>query len=823
MRALLFFLFIASGSAAAFSQTVTVRDAATRLPISGVKALGYAAQPGEYTATSSPLGTLECPWLSSVDSLQFSHPDYHSLTLRSADLTDGTTLLLTETAFATEEIVVAADRSGEAWETVPAQLQVITGRQIRFQNAPTPAHVLEQQGQVWVQRSQLGGGSPVLRGFEASRVLLVVDGVRMNNAIFRTGHLQNILGVDANLLDRVETVFGPGAVAYGSDALGGVVSLFTRRPVLGAQGQPHIRTNALARYASAADEFTMHADVNLGFAKFASLTSVTVATYGDLRQGREQSPFWGNFGRRPYYQTRIDGRDSAMANPKPWVQVGTGYSQLNIAQRLLFAPSPRQQHSLNLQLNTTTDVPRYDRLTERAATDTVGNRLSHAEWYYGPETRLQATYGFTHYSTPAYDRLEVLASYQHFQESRHNRRWNNAWRTDRTENVDVLSLFAQAEKTLRYGSVDEAHFNQHGMIPIHKLYYGLEAQHNTVNSTAIGVNVNRDTTRAASTRYPDGGSTLGSYAAFVRHEWVVARWLHLGSGARFTHTRLNAKFVNKEFYGFLPDAYANANSALSGSLNAVVMPTRRWSLIATLASGFRAPNVDDLGKIFDSSPGTVILPNTAIRPEQTLTAELGTRLQLGRAIRFQGHVYYTQLFDFLAARPATVNGQDSMLYDNVMSRIFQIQNTDRGRIVGGFAQVEAELAPGLGSRQTFNYTFGEVLGQPRYTPLDHIPPTFGGSYLTYSRSRLQVMGYLLFNGWKRIKHYSASGEDNAQYALPQGTPAWYTLNLKLSYAPAKWLQVQAGCENILDVHYRVFASGISAPGRNFILALRASF
>ncbi|NJN34367.1 MAG: TonB-dependent receptor plug domain-containing protein [Saprospiraceae bacterium] len=74
-----------------------------------------------------------------------------------------------------------------------------------------------------------------MRGFEASRVLLVVDGVRMNNLIYRSGHLQNAITVDQNMLDRVEVLFGTASTVYGSDALGGVVHFFTKKPLLNAQ------------------------------------------------------------------------------------------------------------------------------------------------------------------------------------------------------------------------------------------------------------------------------------------------------------------------------------------------------------------------------------------------------------------------------------------------------------------------------------------------------------------------------------------------------------------------------------------------------------
>ena len=69
-----------------------------------------------------------------------------------------------------------------------------------------------------------------------------------------------------------------------------------------------------------------------------------------------------------------------------------------------------------------------------------------------------------------------------------------------------------------------------------------------------------------------------------------------------------------------------------------------------------------------------------------------------------------------------------------------------------------------------------------------------------------------YNGWKHIDDYYLNGEDNEQYATPEGMPSWWTLNLRAQYQVNQYLLIQAACENILDANYRVFASGISAPG-----------
>ncbi|MCU0326272.1 MAG: TonB-dependent receptor plug domain-containing protein, partial [Spirosomaceae bacterium] len=118
------------------------------------------------------------------------------------------------------EVIVSSNKFEQLRRESPNQIELISKKQIAFQNAVNTANLLEQSGNVFVQRSQSGGGSPVLRGFEASRVLIVIDGIRMNNAIYRAGHLQNVLRIDQSMLERAEVIFGPSSVLYGSDALG---------------------------------------------------------------------------------------------------------------------------------------------------------------------------------------------------------------------------------------------------------------------------------------------------------------------------------------------------------------------------------------------------------------------------------------------------------------------------------------------------------------------------------------------------------------------------------------------------------------------------
>src|SRR5688500_2079233 len=151
---------------------------------------------------------------------------------------------------------------------VPQRIEKITKNDVTFQNPQTAADLLSSGGYAYIQKSQAGGGSPILRGFATNRVLLVVDGVRMNNAIFRTGNLQNVISLDASSMESAEILYGPGGVIYGSDAIGGVMNFRTLRPGLSdSVGKVLFRGSAFGRYATANMEKTGHADFNIGLNK----------------------------------------------------------------------------------------------------------------------------------------------------------------------------------------------------------------------------------------------------------------------------------------------------------------------------------------------------------------------------------------------------------------------------------------------------------------------------------------------------------------------------------------------------------------------------
>lgn len=785
----------------ALAQTITVADKVTLAPIEGVT---FTSEAPPVSATTDARGQVDLGPFRNAVLITVQHVSYRMLLLSHDQLVaQGTELLLDRQAYTLEEFVTSASRFQEKRRDVPEQITLIKAREIAQYETQTAADLLQNSGTVFVQKSQMGGGSPVIRGFEASRILLVVDGVRLNNAIYRAGHLQDIITVDQNALEKVEVVSGPASVAYGSDALGGVIHFTTRTPRLrGPDGDAFVG-DAFVRHSTANKEMTAHAGFELRGERIASFTSITASDFDDLRQGSTRNPFYEDFGRRPWYVERINGVDSVLVNDDPNVQVGSAYAQLDILQKFRLAGGEGITHDLNLQLSTSTDVPRYDRLTQWR-----NGAPRFAEWYYGPQKRFLAAYTITMDGrSKLFDSGRITPSYQAVEQSRNTRVLGDPELVAQVERVKVLALNADFEER----------------IDRHELRYGLEGTYNDVRSTASSRNITTGEVAPALTRYADGGANMTTLAAYVSHTLELSpKWV-VSEGLRFTNTDLEAVFKDTTYFPFLVGTTTLNNSALSGRAGVMYMPGRDWRFNILGSTGFRAPNVDDLSKVFESAPGLVIVPNTGLVPERTVNLEAGIGKTIAGQVTLEGTVYRTWYRDALTVGDHQLNGQDSIDLDGVRSRVVAVTNAGRAYLHGVSGSIVVQFDRGFALRSSVNYTYGRIETDSVDVPLDHIPPVYGRTGLEWHVRGLRTEVYALYNGWKRLKDYSTSGEDNLANATVYGMPAWYTLNLRASYAVDRRFTIQAGLENIMDANYRTFASNISAAGRNFTISLRANF
>lgn len=783
-----------------YSQVITVKDREDYHPLELVT-LSSESPPASVITNAK--GQADITAFNGSESIEIRLVGYRSVTKSYETLKKAEFLIfLDQSAISLEQVVISATRWSQINREVPSKITSITPKQATLMNPQTAADLLGSSGEVFIQKSQLGGGSPMIRGFATNRVLLVVDGVRMNTAIFRSGNLQNVISLDPFAVGMTEVFFGPGSVIYGSDAIGGVMNFQTLVPHLAVNGEPYISGNAVTRFSSADKEFTGHLDFNVGWEKWALVTSFSHFKFGDLRMGSHGPDEY----LKTYYVRRQDSTDVVITNDDPEMQVPSGYDQTNLMQKIRYSPNEYLNLTYGFHYSTTTDVSRYDRLLR-----TRKGLPRSAEWYYGPQKWMMNVLNFENNSDLAIsDKVNIRLAYQHFEESRHDRDFNKPVKYHRFEEVDAFSVNLDLVKTVR-----KQHF-----------FYGLEMIYNDVNSTGTDEDITTGEVVPGPSRYPK--SDWASYGAYLTYQYKVTDKINLQAGARYSYYILDAEF-DTTFYPFPFTSADINNSALTGSLGMVYNPTEKWSLSANFSTGYRAPNVDDVGKVFDSEPGSVVVPNPGLQAEYAYNGEIGIAKVFRNYLKIDLAIFYTYLQDAMVRRNYTLNGQDSILYDGEMSQVQAMQNAAFATVYGIQAGLEVKLPAGFGISGRFNYQVGEEeLDDGSTSPLRHAAPFFGTASLTYSADKLKMDLYAAYSA--KVSYEDLPPEEQGKdymYALDDNgnpySPSWYTLNFKAMYQITDIFSVSGGIENLTDVRYRPYSSGITAPGRNFILSLKASF
>lgn len=757
------------------------------------------------SVVSDPLGIVDLSVFLDSALLLFQHPSYQDLLIIKSKIRNGL-VSLSEQVFKMSDVIVSANKWEQDVSEIPSVILSIESEDIKMNNPQTSADLLAQSGEVFVQKSQLGGGSPKIRGFSANSTLIVVDGVRMNNAIYRSGNLQNVISIDPNSIEGAEVIMGPGSVIYGSDALGGVMDFHTKELKFNSS----IAGESFIRYSSANNERTGHIDFRLSSKKFSSFSSFTYSAFDDLRTGANRSESYADFGKRYFYASRSEtGDDILVQNSHVNEQIESGFDSWQIVQKLGYQATDKLRFTYGLYFSNTSDIPRYDRLTEPSPT---GQGLVNAKWSYGPQTWLMHSIKAELKSkNKIFDQARIIASYQDYEESRIDRGFGDDRLRTRTENVDVYSLNVDFDK---------------GTSGDHSLFYGLEVLYNDVESDAILRNIRTNSITNTITRYPDGGSQYYAGAVYASYIHRLTNFI-LSGGLRLNTVGLEAKTNDPDALFTNSNRIKLSNSAINGSFGIVYRGFSDQKVSWNFSTGFRAPNIDDVGKVFEIDETDITVPNEDLKPETSYNTELswsGSK----NSFSWRLTAFFTYLNDAIVRGPFQVNGQDSVQINGSTKRVFAQTNIGNAVIFGGSLALRYQLSKRI--LATFNLT--ETAGEERSSnqPLRHTTPIFGRLSLEYNHKKNGIGIYTDFNGNRFRNDIPLTEIDSKPYlyathisdSSKDGSPGWATINLRYQRKLTKRLTINMAIENILDTHYRPYSSGISAPGRNIILAVRGT-
>jgi len=749
-----------------FGQIITIKDSLSDKPIANAN-----IKSNDLGLTSNSYGQADFSIFKNSDVITISHISYKSKVIIKKNIINNIIYLNSITNILPDIVLTENNKT-----PLSKKYPVFTIKPKRLRLIETSsAELVASTSSVVVQESQAGGGSPNYRGMEANRLLIVVDGIMLNNTIYRSGHIQSSSSINPFFIKSIDLLSGPSSVAYGSGAMGGALIFNTLEPLdtnqlivrqIFESSSKAVTTNILGRYYRK---------------KISQITGISIKSADNLRMGRNRLHGYDNWGNEIGV---VDGNE----------QLFTNYYKGDFIHKIKYLHNKHNQFLSNTQYSISSDIDRFDKMNDLTE---VG--LKYSKWYYGPQIRfMQKLVYLGGYKSILFNSYKVSLAFQNIRESRHKQKKNDLYLSNRIENVKVY----------------DANLNFNKSIGSSSLVYGGGLRLQEVFSTASLTNHNESLFNT--TRYPSGGSNVKDLFLYSQINIPVNNLIDLFFGARWNNAELNARFNESVI---VLENLKNKNNSFVKSMVLSYQPKAFISVNLGYYNGFRNPNVDDIGKIFSKDGNNVVLPNKNLEPEYSNNFELSVNYRSAE-VSASLQLYRTEVENAIVRGFGTINGYDSILYDGEMMRVQLNKNIASAKINGISANSNINLSPNISLYSNINYIVGI---DNNNDPLAHIPPLNGRASLEYKNKNYSVDFYVVYNEWKCAEDYDLAGVDNLEEATNDGAPAWYTLNIGYSQNITQNMVVMMKIKNLTDIHYKTFGSGISASGRNFIVALNTSF
>jgi hemoglobin/transferrin/lactoferrin receptor protein len=639
------------------------------------------------------------------------------------------------------ELVVTAQRRPTPLTTLPDAVYQLPQVAIAQLHMRTTPEALSALPGVFVQKTNHGGGSPFVRGLTGNQILLLVDGIRLSNATFRYGPNQYLNTLDVFSLQNIEVLSGGGSVQYGSDALGGTVQAFTRD--LEFSDKPTtFNGGVVLRGASQGMEQSLRLEQGFSARKWAFDGGLTLRRFGDL------------------YGGDTTGR-----------QAPTGYDEWAVNGKLKAALTPNTHLTLAHQTLQQDDVPLYHKIRLENFAINQFDRQDRSLSYLRIKHRFK--------QGSIFKQAEATASTQRTLEVRESQK--NGSTTVRHETDRMRSLGATAQIHTAKGTWNAVH--------------GIDQYSDLVGSERIDVDGGILPGTAKRGLYPDG-ATMNSTAIFSLHDVAWSKW-HLTMGARWNFFGINVKDPD------IGEAHLTPK-ALAGNGAAMYNLGMGHQVLASINSGFRVPNIDDLGTL-----GIVDfryeLPNYDLRPERSIQYQLGYKWDRQRT-RFETFAYRNELRELI-----TRIQQDTQKIQGYA--LYKKENSEQAYVQGIEANMTHAFARHWNLQANLTYAYGQnkTLGEP----MRRIPPMFGRVCLRYAH-KAWAFNFEYFSTSRQGRLAKADKADNR--IDPNGTPAWQVLHLHSAYT---WrnLRLQATLFNLFNEDYRTHGSGVNSTGRSVWLTV----
>lgn len=655
----------------------------------------------------------------------------------------------------------SASRSNRSLFSQPNLGTIVDRNSLREKQAADMFRALQNEVGVLMQSTGRGQASPFIRGVTGQQVLILVDGVRMNNNTFRSGPNQYFNTVDPGQVERIEVIRGAGSVLYGSDAIGGVINIVTR-------GADPFRDNygggSFTQYFSTADTASYSRANVEGWVNRSGVFAG--ASYFDVNN----LDIGGNKGRQPftdYTQYAGDVKYNYLVNDEQMVTVAASHFEQN-------------------------NLPRSDRFAPF-----VFNRPGNTPrpTFFDPQQR---DFGYIRYGgyaynqNPLFDVFSMTTSFTRTTEGSTELRAAN--QLDVGKFIDdqigfqlVMSKDLEAFGTFTYGA--DYYYED---IDSHKIRY------NPLNPAQLPTN--------RQPQFPDDAiaDRIGTYL-----NWDVQITDRLSAlvGTRYENADLQATplytISNVPQNIFFSRTYQD----WIGSVGLTYALTDELNLVGGMYEGYRAPTIDDLAAsntFLQNAQSNPVLASLSVQPEHSYTYEIGAKYN-GDRLRLQVYEWWMEIDDYITRE---VDGVGNVFLGNHHAYL-------NGTEISG----EYLLSRGWAAYGNFAYTFGQDTTQNQ--PYTRIPPTQGILGLRWRDE--QRLSYFDLYTWlvnRQDRYNPASLTDSRFYVNGvAATPGYGTLNLRCGTTMGDNLnhRVSLTLENMTNQYYRVLGSGVDGTGASAIM------
>jgi outer membrane receptor protein involved in Fe transport len=658
-----------------------------------------------------------------------------------------------------ETIQITGTRLDSDFAAVSPPVQVIDGRELSERAPEVLTDALREAPNVHLQATTVGQGSPYVRGLTGSAVLNLVDGMRLNHAIYRSSPNPYLALVDSHVARRIEIVRGPASVLYGSDAMGGVIQVVTRKPEF-ETADWKARSGVDAGFRSADLSRTVYADLAAGREGFGIGAGFSYLAAEDLRGG-------GNTGRQ---------------DPTAYTMVGGNGS-------VLWEPALGQQTTLDFQMLRQPETPRFDELAPGFGQTEPSSHV----WNYEP---LERIFGHLRHRMDALlpgsiDALSFDAAIQQIRDDRRTRAHESRIENRERNRSRLLGFAGHGVSRPRTGLA---------------LTWGAEAYFDEVSSEREETDLDDGLSHSVASRFPDG-SRINSYGAYGNAQIRLGKRFEVNAGVRYSHvdTKIAATDATSRSAIHVDD--------VTGAVGALWNLGSGVRLATNVSRGFRAPNVFDLGTLGVRPGNRFNIPSEDLDAEVIYTFDLGVKISRPR---FRGELFgfgsmYRDKIDSVFTGTER-DGRD----------VVQSANVNRVWLAGAEARAVLELLDHLRLTGHVFWTWGEEEDANGNTqPADRIPPVQGRVGVRWTP--LESLWLEAFTRFAGRQDRLSERDVRDPRIDPSGTPGWATGNLRAGFALGEHWSGTIGVENFTDASYREHGSGIQAPGVGVIATLQVRY